>query len=258
MPGKYLSAVGAVTLCSVVFWAGCSSDGASPIPGPSDGGGDPTTGTDGGANNTDPGNGGNGGDPQQTPGPSGGTDGGSQTGPQEVPFTYGACPAPTPCGGDPKGTWKYVEGGCVAEVTSAQCPDLTITNNSIKARGTLTIGATTLERNVEATTTATVQIPPSCTQGQSCGLAQAYLTAKPPLGLGMFDKATCKNGAAEGSCECEVSKKLTDKSSTTYTVDGNTISTADGKSYDFCVANNKMTYRDKYAGFLDATFVMSK
>src|SRR5690606_33288043 len=106
--------------------------------------------------------------------------------------------------------------------------------SSIKARGIITVGDTSLERAIEATTSATVQIPGSCTGGQPCNLAPLLLTAQPPTGPG-FDTATCKNLGMDGSCECEVTKKVTDRSSTTYTVAGNTITTDDGRTYDYCV-----------------------
>lgn len=251
MLGRYLLPAGCTALCSVAFWAGCSSVEVTPGLSSSDAGRDSGALSD------------SGGDGDEAAADSGqassGDGGGPSHGAPEVTFAYGSCPPVTACGGDPKGAWRYAQGGCVAELTSSQCPSATVSKSSIRARGTITIGATTIDRDVEANTAATIQIPASCAAGQSCSLAQLLLTAKPPTGAG-FDTASCKNGAAAGSCECEVTKKVIDASSTTYTVAGHTITTADGKSYDYCVdgSGSKMTYRDKFQNILDANFVMSK
>lgn len=240
---RSLSAVGCAALSSIVLWAGCTGGSSAES---ADAGSDAAVGSDGG-----------GGTDVEPSTSDAGSDSGSSIDAPEVEFTYGACPAPTPCGGDPKGTWRFAAGGCVAELTTDMCPDVVVSKSSIKARGIIAVGEGTLERRMEATTSGTVEIPASCMNGQPCNLAPLILTAQPPTGPG-FDTATCKDLGTDGACECEVTKNVTDTSSTTYTVAGNTITTDDGKTYDYCVEGSTMKYRDRFQDVLDANFVLTK
>ena len=131
-------------------------------------------------------------------------------------------------------------------------------SNSVVAKGTLVFEGANLKRTVTATTTAKVTLPASCTMSQPCSLVQLGLGLPPPTGPG-FESATCTNSASgAGACDCDVVKRIADTSTTTYTLAGNTITTADSKTYDYCVTGSKMTYRDKFFDLVDANIVMSK
>jgi hypothetical protein len=242
MLAKYIGTTVIAMASFSLAWTGCSSDDATIPPRSSDAGGgidasespppvDPAAGQDA----------------STTPSLSAG----------EVTFSYGTCPAATPCGGDPQGTWNYSAGGCIAELTTAQCSGFVVKKSFVKSKGTITIGATTLKRDVTASITATVELPTSCGRGFPCSLLGIGLKLAPPDGPG-FDTANCKDSATPNVCECEVAKTATEKSETTYTVEGNTISTADNFTYDYCVQGNKMTYRDKFQSLVDANIVMTK
>lgn len=193
----------------------------------------------------------------------GGADAASGIDAPEVSFQYGSCAPFVACGGAPAGTWRYAAGGCVDELSIAMCPTLEVKSSTLKMRGILTIGATTLERLSEAKVTAAIAIPPECTAqaNGSCALVQLGLILAPPGGPG-FDTASCVNGAAQGSCECEVEETIFDQSSTTYTLSGTSIVTADQKTYEFCVGGDAgpdtLAYRDRVANLVDATFALKR
>ena len=249
MLGKYLGAACVLTMTSAVAWMGCSSDDPATPPPTNDGGGTTTPpagdddgGPGGGKTKTDAGGGLS--TPGKVPAP-------------EVSFTYGTCAPLKACGGDAVGTWKYAAGGCVAELATAACPDLVVKSSTVKARGVVTIGVTSLERNIEVAISASVVVPASCTMGASCALVPFGLKAPPPQGPG-FQDATCKDGTTAGTCECDVTKLAEEKTTDTYTTSGSRITTGAGLTYDYCVANGKMTYRERFQNIVDGNVVMTK
>jgi hypothetical protein len=236
MLAKYISlAFGALVVASFA-WAGCSSDDVTVGPAADAGGdrgtqGDPPNGPDANASRV--------------------------LGPGEVQLTYGSCPAKTPCGGDPIGVWTYSEGGCIAELTSELCRDLRVIDSFIKAKGTVTIGPTSFKREIVALTQAKVELPKACAQGLSCSFVGTGLKLPPPNGAG-FDVADCVDGPTPETCICDVERRVTETTDSDYTISESTIRTGTGETYDYCVEGSKMTYRDKFQGFVDGNIVMTK
>lgn len=248
MLGRWLGGGFSVALCSALLWTGCSGESSSgPIDSPSDAGGHADAGGDQDDAATD------GGAPD-----SGKLDPDAPIDAPEVSLTYGSCPAKTPCGGDPKGTWKYAAGGCIDEVDfSSFCEAAVIKETNLKARGIIAIGATDFERAIEGTMSVKFEVPRSCLLDAECAVIGSLLKTPPPNGPGL-SAGTCKPAAAAGVCECEGTKKISDKRATTYTIDGNTLNTADGEIYDYCVEGNQMTYRQSFEGLVEGNVVMTK
>jgi hypothetical protein len=243
----------AVGIIVAVGCGGSSSDVAA-----TDAGSDaPTTPTDSGA--TD----------------SGTTDSGATDAKSDAPIVvpgteqtvqYGSCATFTPCGGDPKGAWTYAAGGCLDAIDVASfCATGTITNPSVKVKGTVTINATTIDRLAQVTTSATVGIPKVCVDQipipafRNCPGIETALKLAPPNGPG-FDTATCTSDGS-GGCSCAASNTEITKTTATYTATGNTITTGNGETYDYCISNggNTFTYQETTAGTPQkATLVMTK
>jgi hypothetical protein len=232
---KYIGFACCTVALASFAWAGCSSDDVTITP--ADAGTDRAT-------EVDPPDTGAAPDPSRILGPG------------EVRFTFDACPATTPCGGDPKGVWSLSEGGCLAELSTEICPALRVVDSFVKAKGTVTITATTIKREIATLVQATVELPKSCARGLSCSFVATGLKLPPPNGAG-FDVAECVDGTAADTCVCKGEKRLTETTESDYTVSGNTIVTSDQR-YDFCVEGTKMTYRDKFQGEVDANIVMTK
>lgn len=240
---------GAVALFALTaMWLGCggstNNNGGSSSGGPTDGG--PTT--DGATSSSSSGG------PDAATDSGGGSDSGGGTdagiNAPEVNITFGNCPAFVPCGGDPKGTWK-LSGGCIPDTAFADltqlCPTAALSNVVIKARGIVTIDATTIDRDSEIKTTATINIPQACLQqipGGSCAALQLGLTLQPPTGAGL-DKATCAADGANG-CNCDIEDATRVKEKSAYTAAGNTISTVGppARTFDFCVDQGKFSYTE--------------
>jgi hypothetical protein len=171
----------------------------------------------------------------------------------EITLQYGSCPLFASCGGDPTGTWKY-SAGCVDEITAPGCPTATVTSPSFKVKGIVTFGpGSAVSRQIQAKLGATIGVPKTCVDAlpaglRNCATIQFGLTQPPPTGAG-FDSATC-NTDGVGGCSCDIAKTQTDVRTGTYTLTngGNTITTDDGRKYDFCVGSDAATpvlrYRD--------------
>jgi hypothetical protein len=140
------------------------------------------------------------------------------------------------CGGNPQGTYDYT-GGCVADPFASlrtQCPTLDTSGVTVTVTGTIYFVGSALHRNVKLAATGTVNVPASCAAGQ-CAAAQAGLQ-----GAGIT--ATCTGSS---SCSCTISKTDTNTAATTFTISGNTLTTADGENYDICEkpGTGKLTYK---------------
>lgn len=160
----------------------------------------------------------------------------------EVSITFGTCAAFTPCGGDEKGYWE-VSGGCLSDEIlagpKAACPGFTTSGETIKAKGIVTADGTNVVRQTEVTLIAKAHIPQACA-AQAAGNCQLVaLGAQAQFG---FDKATCVTADGGDGCDCDVERTETEQSATTYTKAGNTITTAGGDTFDYCVSGPKLSY----------------
>jgi hypothetical protein len=152
-------------------------------------------------------------------------------------LTFGSCPAFAGCEGNIVGSWKYT-GGCIEDalVEAKQgCPDLVVANIAGTIDGTLTVGDSTLERDVTAVFTAKVQLPASCTQGAPCAFVGPGLKQFLPNAT-----ATC---TGSGACDCDVVITRTEKVQTTYTLAGTTLTTQSGEVYEVCAENGKFRHQ---------------
>jgi hypothetical protein len=175
----------------------------------------------------------------------------------EIELTYGACADVTPCGGDPKGTWRY-SAGCIRSAVfanaKAQCPLLAESNVKARMRGVVTITDTGLDRNAAVDFSATLTIPDTCTQGFGCAAVPLLLTQPAPVGPG-FDTATCTGTT---TCTCEVAKHFTDQVTTTYTQSGSTLTTGASETFAVCVDGAKLSYSETTKDAFPATYELTR
>jgi hypothetical protein len=161
----------------------------------------------------------------------------------------GTCASFTPCGGAPQGTFDYSEG-CIASAASAvkaQCPTVDTSGLKVTVRGSLHFAGSALTRDAVATTSGTIVLPATCTQGQCKAVEQALATA--------FDTVTCTGAAA---CTCTVQRVDTTKDATSFTVNGTTLTTADGDSYGICVSGSSLAYQGRSAGAEDGVWTLTR
>ena len=130
----------------------------------------------------------------------------------------------------------------------------------IKAAGVVTATATKITRNIKVDLTTKVAIPKAraAQGGGNCqlvayGLSNEIDPGTPPP----FDKATCTSDGNEG-CNCTVSKTVKQNETVGYTVAGNTLTTDDDQTLDYCVEGTKITYQDTTAGAIPITVELTK
>jgi hypothetical protein len=192
-----------------------------------------------------------------TPGTGTPTDGGpSETLPPPPASTAeanvdigGTCPAFAACGGSPSGTYDYA-GGCLSEVfaaAKAQCPTLDTSGAKVTVRGSLHFVGNALTRDLVSTTSGTIIVPAACTAGQCSAVAAAL---KPG-----FDTVTCTGTT---SCTCTVKQTATTSNATTFSVAGDTLTTADGDSYSVCVQGSSFKYEGKSTAAEDGVWDLKK
>lgn len=146
-----------------------------------------------------------------------------------------SCPSVTPCGGSVQGTWDYT-GGC-AEIDLSQlkqaCSGITVSDMSATVTGRVVFDAVQVTRQYTATGKAKINVPAVCAQpAGGCTVVQSE----------MGGIATCSDDGS-GGCNCNITSTVSDDKTDTYTVQGDTVVTGDGNSYDFCVNGGSMTYR---------------
>ncbi len=180
---------------------------------------------------------------------SGGVDAPSTT---EAPVSIDkACGAFTACGGTLSGTYDYTSG-CVPDVFStirAQCSGLDTTGIKATVKGSIYFLANSaLERNVTVSISGSIKFPSSCVAGQ-CNVAENALK-------GEFSNASCTTAGSD--CTCTLSRTDSNTGGTTFTVNGNRVTTADGDDYEFCVDGAKLTYQGKTSSAEDGTWELKK
>lgn len=236
-----LTAIGLVFACSVKNTDTSSSSGQSNTSG----------GTSGGTSGSTSG------------GTSGSTSGGTSGGPSghlppasakefDVQFNA-ACPQFTGCGGNLSGTYDY-SAGCVGDIFKGLkdvCPTVDISGAKVTVQGTLYFLAdAALTRFVTVKMTGSIKLPTACIPtAQACAAAETALK-------GEFPNTTC---ASEGSgCTCTMNETRSETSSTTFTVNGDTLTTDDGATYTICEQGSTLKYRGASAGSEDGTWELTK
>ena len=192
---------------------------------------------------TNPGNDGGGSD-GGSDGPTQNNDTGTTTGPSAATIDLKeTCPSFTPCGGAVEGTWDYT-GGC-AELDLSQlqqaCSGITVSNTSATVTARVVFAAGQVNRKYTATGKATINVPAVCAQpAGGCTVLQSEIQSG-------GDTATCSDDGG-GGCNCNITSTVNDEKVDSYTVQGDTVVTGDGNSYDFCVNGGSMTYRHSSGG----------
>lgn len=171
---------------------------------------------------------------------------------KEVDIQFNAaCAAFTPCGNTPSGTYDYT-AGCVGDVFAqarANCDALDTSKAKATVKGSIYfLAGGALKRDVTVRVSGTLTFPNSCVFGQ-CALAETGLKTQ-------FPNATCAaNGA---NCDCTIDRTETNTAATTFTVVGNTINTADGDTYEHCVAGTSFKYKGNSAGAEGGTWELMR
>jgi len=157
----------------------------------------------------------------------------------------------TACGGALGGTYDYT-GGCVGDVFAdarKQCPSLDTKNVTVKVAGSLFFDPpSALRRDGTAKIAGNVIVPAACSAGQ-CSAVESALK-------GSFDTIKCTSAGT--GCDCAVTKTEVTKTATTYTIEGNTVKTADGDTYDYCVNATGFTYKGKSVGAEEGSWTLKK
>lgn len=224
---------------SVVVLAACTVTSTEGPNNPSGPGNDPPAGSDGGTSGSDAGQGGDSSTTEKPP---------ASTTPVTVDID-GTCPAFTPCGGNPQGTYDYV-GGCVEDVFAEvrnECPGLDSSGASVTGKGSIYFIGNTLHRNVSTTISGTIVLPAACAAGQ-CALVAAQLT---PL----FGSVSCTGTA---SCSCTINHTVTTDDVTTYSISGNVAVTQDGATYEICENGSDLEYKGAGPGSEEGTYQLKK
>lgn len=150
------------------------------------------------------------------------------------------CPAFSPCGGDPIGTWQYdsicIEESGIEALFAAQCPGTEILSGTGTADGLVEITATQITRMITTSVTAQVAVG-----GDTCiGICAAIPSVVRDMVPGAT--ATCvsgTDGAGNDTCTCDVTFGSTLDETNAYTTEGNTIvtdaGTPDERRFDYCV-----------------------
>ena len=132
------------------------------------------------------------------------------------------------------------------------CPQLDSSGLKATVKGTIYfLAGGALERDVTSTVAGKITFPESCATslGQQCGDVEAFFKKD-------FPNIACTKVST--NCECTASRSDHNTAATTYTVTGNTVKTADGDEYDFCVEASKLTYSGKTKEAEQGTFELKK
>ena len=145
------------------------------------------------------------------------------------------CPSFDACGGALAGTWTY-RNVCIdpsensADLLLEVCPSSSV----MYERGgtsTLTFTASSVSRTGEPLGDSVINFPAECVEGLGCSfLADAIGTS-----------ANCTDSG--GDCICRTASSV-DWGTQSYTTTGGRLSLGDGRSFDYCVQGDTLTYRE--------------
>jgi hypothetical protein len=184
--------------------------------------------------------------------------------PPTVPITFASnCNAVQPCGGALTGRWYYdnvcIEDSIFSRIQSAcgGASQTQILNRSGSVAGAVMFSSNQMARSV----TGTVDFTATTTNGVCVnGFMGLGGCAQLPSLLGNFGvQGTCAlglpdGGASTASCTCDLTFSFTDTANETYTTSGNVITTGSGRTFEYCVANTRLTYEETTpAGVMNPT-----
>lgn len=155
--------------------------------------------------------------------------------------TTTSCPPLAPCGGAVAGTWD-VAGGCFDLPVPAdlmRCPGARVTRASGRARGRVTFGPVIAARAAQWELEAELAVPAVCASfvGGCAGLQAAI--------RGAFPDSACAAEGAAGDCRCAVRQTGSLRDGDGYTTrDNQIVSATAGRRWNYCVAGDRLRYRD--------------
>jgi len=155
--------------------------------------------------------------------------------------TTTSCPPLAPCGGAVMGTWD-VAGGCFDLPIPAdlmRCPGARVTRASGRARGRVTFGPIIADRAAQWELEAELAVPAVCAAfvGGCAGLQAAI--------RGAFPDSACAAEGAVGDCRCAVRQTGALRDGDGYTTrDNQIVSATAGRRWNYCVAGDRLRYRD--------------
>ena len=174
--------------------------------------------------------------------------------PPSVAITFAAnCNAVQPCGGALPGLWHY-QGFCVEDAIFSRllgaCGGATqtqILDRSGTARGAIFFTPTQMGRSVSGAVDFSLStVSSQCVNGfmgiGGCAqlpslLSQAGVTGSCALSLP-------DGGASTSTCTCQLTFPFNDQATEDYTTSGNVITTPRGRTFEYCVQGQTMTYEE--------------
>jgi hypothetical protein len=157
-----------------------------------------------------------------------------------------SCPDFVPCGGSIVGTWQY-DSICIehSEILGA-FPAICATGTVIESgggtvTGMVTATATSVTRTIDTSTDATILINATCS-ALGCASIQSMVESMVPGATAMCTEA----GTTPERCRCMITFTTTIDDTQDYTITGNTMTTADGRTFDLCVdaTGGTLQYRE--------------
>jgi hypothetical protein len=157
-----------------------------------------------------------------------------------VVLTTGTCEALTACGGDVRGTWD-VAAVCLEvpiEETVNRCPGGRVTRREGRASGRVIFGSGFAQRRAQWTAEVEVFIPGVCAGFLGgCPGIQSTVRAVAP------DTTCVMEGL--GDCRCTARQSGTLADGDGYdTASGQIVSSSLGRRWDYCIAADRLRYRD--------------
>jgi len=151
-----------------------------------------------------------------------------------APSTSSSCPAFAACGGELAGAWSYSDA--CAE-TPSNLGDLQVLCSSASVRvepggaATLTFAGGQVSRQGAPQGDSVITFPRDCELPLSC----------PEIGAAIGGAGQCSD--VNGDCICRTPASV-DWGLQPYTVSGNQLTLQDGRSFDYCVQGDRLTYRE--------------
>lgn len=145
--------------------------------------------------------------------------------------TSGSCPAFTACGGELDGTWLYAEACPTTNVGPllSACPTGSVEYEAGGAAA-LSFGGGQVARTGAPVGDGVVTFP------AECGLGACTLIAALVGGQGQCSEI-------DGDCACRTPFSV-DWGQQAYAVAGNQLTLADGRTFEYCVEGDRLTYRE--------------
>lgn len=160
-------------------------------------------------------------------------------------LSNGSCPAFTPCGGELDGSWLYSEVCPTTNLGELQsvCPSATVEYEPGGAAA-LSFGNGQLARSGAPVGAGVVTFPAECGLG-ACTIVAAVVG----------DRAECSEVA--GDCACRTPFSV-DWGQQAYTSSGTQLSLADGRTFDYCVDGDRLTYRESGSATEPGVFTLQR